>query len=311
MIIKIKSFLFKLFKFNINNDNVENNVKVEDKDLKIEIKKEEDEIKKDEKNEEKKEEKKEKKIDDDSNNNSQIFSSIFSSIMEGIKITMATLLSVFVPQYCESTGTTCTLKENFSDLTSFNEFVIFMNFLTLGLFIKLIFVQNKREAYLISHLDESKDYPYNSLEENIKSYPRILFRVKKHNKILKKYTSIVTYIFSLNVLFSSILIFYYFYDGFRSITTLLSNVLLVSTKLYHLNNISKECNQYKTKAMSTIHQTTISYNIPDKNYDTYGLFYTINKNKNNSRCKNRSYINFKRGYTRSSILKINKNKVKN
>ncbi len=272
--MNIKNIFLKfLTKLKSKNENIEgeNNNQSEPKteDVKIDVKKE--------------------KINDqneNNNNNTQIFSSIFSSIIEGIKITMATLLSVFVPQYCESTGTTCTLKENFSDLTSFNEFVIFMNFLTLGLFIKLIFVQNKREAYFISHLDESKDYPSNSLEENIKSYPRILFRVKKHNKILKKYTTIVTYIFSFNVLFSSILIFYYFYDGFRSITTLLSNVLLVSTKLYHLNSISKECNSFKTKAMSTIHQTTISYNIPDKNYDSYGLFHIVKKGVN--KCKNKS-----------------------
>ena len=109
MIIKIKSFLFKLFKFNINNDNVENNVKVEDKDLKIDIKKEEDEIKKDEKKDEKKEEKKdekkdekkeekkEEKIDDDSNNNDDSATCSFeylpifvSSISEFIGIALGT-----------------------------------------------------------------------------------------------------------------------------------------------------------------------------------------------------------------------------
>ncbi len=211
---------------------------------------------------------------DNNENRNQLISTIFTTIIEGTKIVMATLLSVFVPQYCSDTNTTCTFSQNFSDLSRFNEFVLFVNFLTLALFIKLILVQNKREAYLISHLDESKDYPANSLEENIKSYPRILSRVKTHNRKLKKYTNCIIVLFTFNVFFSSILIFYFFYDGFRSVSTLLSNVLLVSSKLYNLYKISKECNQFKTIAMSSIHQTTISYNIPDKQYDIYSLFHT-------------------------------------
>ena len=223
---------------------------------------------------------------DDTENRNQLMSTIVTTLIEGTKIIMATLLSIFVPQYCSDTGTTCTFSQNFKDLSSFNEFVIFINFLTLALFIKLILVQNKREAYLISHLDESKDYPANSLEDNIKSYPRILSRIKIHNHKLKKYTNVVIILFCFNVLFSSILIFHFFYDGFRSISTLLSNVLLVSSKLYNLHKVSKECNGFKQQAMSSIHQTTISYNIPDKKYDTYNLFHIKTKmnslnNKNN------------------------------
>ena len=218
--------------------------------------------------------------DDNNENRNQLISTVFTTTIEGVKIVMATLLSIFVPQYCSDTKTTCTFSQNFEDLSSFNEFVIFVNFLTLALFVKLIFVQNKREAYLISHLDESKDYPANSLEDNIKSYPRILSRIKLHNRKLKKYTNSTIILFFFNVFFSSILIFYFFYDGFRSVSTLLSNVLLVSSKLYNLHKVSKECNAFKPLAMSSIHQTTISYNIPDKQYDKYNLFHI--KQKNNS-----------------------------
>lgn len=203
----------------------------------------------------------------------EISSTIFYSVLDGIKIIMATLLSIFVPQYCENTGTTCSLSDNFTDLTSFNVFVLFFNFLTLASYIKLIFVQNSREAYFISHLEESKDHPINSLEQNVKSYPRILYRVKKHNKKLLLYTRLVLYLMILNILFSCSLIYIYFYDGFRSITVMLSNILLISSKLYSLYTISNDCNGQKTLAYSTIHQSTVSYNIPDKKYDKYMLFY--------------------------------------
>jgi len=228
--------------------------------------------------------------EEDCENNKQLFSTILTSTLEGAKIMMATLLSIFVPQYCQETGTTCTMSENFSNLSSFNEFVIFFNFLTLGFFVKLIFIQNKREAYFISHLDEDKDLPLTSLENNIKSYPRLLTRVKEHNKKLKKYTNIVVYLFVCNVLFSSILIFYYFYDGFRSVTTLLGHVLLVSSKVYNLYIVCKNSTGIKQNAYSAIHQTTISYNIPDKKYDIYNLFH---KNKG------RNIFNFKKRYLTS------------
>ncbi len=235
-------------------------------------------------------------------NNKQLASSIVTSVIEGVKIMMASLLSIFVPQYCPETGTTCTMSENFSNLSSFNEFVIFFNFLTLSFFIKLILVQNKREAYFISHLDEDKNISANSLENNIKSYPRILSRVKQHNKKLKKYTNIVIYLFILNVLFSSILIFYYFYDGFRSITTLLGHLLLVSSKLYNLYIVCKNSTGIKHSAYSAIHQTTISYNIPDKNYDIYNLFHSSNKNKG------KNIFNFKKRYLISQCKNKRKKK---
>ena len=47
---------------------------------------------------------------------------IISNAVEIFKVFMACLLSVFVPQHCPETGTTCTLKDNFNNLSMFNEF---------------------------------------------------------------------------------------------------------------------------------------------------------------------------------------------
>ena len=197
-------------------------------------------------------------------NDQQMTKNLFASFIEIAKVSMATLLSIFVPQFCENTGTTCTLAENFSDLSMFNEFVIAWNFITLGLFVRLSYIANKREAYLISHLDESREKPYNSLEENLYLYPKYIRRVREHNRSLKIITRITTYFFVLNIIFSCILIFYFFYDGFRSVSTLLANVLLVSNKLYLLHTICEDCNGTKTMALSTISLTPVSYNVVDK-----------------------------------------------
>jgi hypothetical protein len=37
--------------------------------------------------------------------------------------------------------------------------------------LKIIYIQNKRESYMITHLDEYKNYSYYSFEKNLKSYP--------------------------------------------------------------------------------------------------------------------------------------------
>ena len=203
----------------------------------------------------------------ETSNRNEIVSSVFSSCIDLVKIAMATLLSIFVPQYCEETGTTCTLQENFSNLTKFNEFVIGWNFFTLGLFVGLTIVINKRETYLINHLDASKDHAFNSLSINCKDYPKILSRVKEHNNKLHFWTWFTIAAFIFNVLVSAILIYKYFYDGFRSVSTLLANVLLVSSKLYMLSDICKQCRQAKMLALSTITFIPSSFNVIDQKYD--------------------------------------------
>jgi hypothetical protein len=206
------------------------------------------------------------KVIKDDDNNKQVFSSIGTSIVDGIKVAMATLLSIFVPQACGDH--TCTLQENFSDLTLFNEFVIAWNFISLGIFIYTSIIQNKREAYFISHLDESRDDPYNSFEKNLKPYPKIVSRVKNYNNKLHTWVITNLIFFSLNILFSCILIFYFFYDGFRSVSTMLANVLLVSSKLYGLLDTVNRCREANMLALSTIRQEAVSYNVVD---DAYAL----------------------------------------
>jgi hypothetical protein len=198
-----------------------------------------------------------------------IISGIFFSIIEGIRISMATLFSIFVPQYCEETSTTCTLQENFSNLTPFNEFVIVFNFLSLAFFSKLMYVINKREAYLISHLEDSRDHSYNSFIDNLKSHPMVIIRVNEHNQLLKKWTRITLITYILNVIFSCVLIFYYFYDGFRSVTTIVANLLLVSGKLHSLITIYNDCIKdiNKPLALSVSKTTQVSYNVIDPVYE--------------------------------------------
>jgi hypothetical protein len=215
----------------------------------------------------KKEERRSSITDMSKKDQQDLVSGVLFSIIEGVRISMATLLSIFIPQFCPETGATCTLQENFTNLSQFNEFVIFFNFLSLGFFCRLIYIINKREAYLISHLEESRDHSYNSFVDNLKPFPNVITRVNQHNNLLKKWTNITLITYILNVIFSCILIFYYYFDGFRSATTIIANILLVSGKLYSLISIYKECTKEKPLALSVSKNAQVSFNVIDPVYE--------------------------------------------
>jgi len=191
-----------------------------------------------------------------------------SSVIESYKVLMACLLSVFVPQYCPETKATCTISENFSDLSSYNTFVLVFNFLTLGSFLYLYICQNRRETYLINHLDSDKNEAITSLSKHCSNYPKILSRVVEHNNGVLKLTYATTLLFLMNTIFSSVLVVYYFYDGVRTATTLISSVLLVCSKLYSLYTILCECTSQKELplALSTFMLYPKGFNVVDEDY---------------------------------------------
>jgi hypothetical protein len=198
----------------------------------------------------------------------ELIQSYAVSILEAYKVLMACLLSIFVPQYCPETNQTCTLKENFSNLSMYNEFVIAFNFITLGLFLYLYTIQNRRETYLITHLDADKKHSITSFIDNCKDYPKIVSRVVEYNKKLQLFTKIVSFFFYLNAIFSGILVGYFYYDGFRTATTLIANVLLVSSKLFSMWSVMTDCNNDPQLALSTYQVMPVGYNVIDNDYIT-------------------------------------------
>ncbi len=216
-----------------------------------------------------------------SQDNKEIFISYVSTVLEFYKILMACLLAIFVPQYCEDTKTTCTFKQNFQNLSKFNEFVLFYNFATLTTFSYLYYIQSKRETYWITHLEVNKNKADNGLHESLtqhnhEKHKSILNKVIYYNTLINKLTKGAVINFYMNALFSSILIFYYYYDGFRSVTTLITSVLLVSQKLYSTYVISSECLKDKPLALSLVRLEPISFNDVDPDY----LLKNNNQNKN-------------------------------
>jgi len=202
-----------------------------------------------------------------STNQKEFVSSLFFTIVEVYKVFVATLLAVFVPQLCPETNTTCTLKENFTNLSEFNIFVLAFNFFTLFVFSWLYKIQTRRETYFITHLEINKSLPADNLKGLLNQYDKINKRVTFHNLNLFKVSIFALITYCINLILSAVLIFYFYYDGFRSVTVLLTNVILISSKIYSCIDISYTSRK-ETSAISLTKSSNVYYNDIDPNYSS-------------------------------------------
>jgi hypothetical protein len=204
------------------------------------------------------------------NDTKELLLTYFLTAIEGFKVLLACMLAVFVPQACsDHTGNgthTCTFNENFRDLSDLNSFVLAWNFFTLCALSTFYYKQSKRETYLISHLEVNKNLPDFGLGDSLEKYEKIKNRVGDHNRGLYKWAGISIVLFLMNTVFSSVLIFAFYYDGFRSVTALITNVLLVVGKLFTTLDITYGCVNHKCLALSTVRSEPISFNDIDPEY---------------------------------------------
>lgn len=195
-------------------------------------------------------------------------------IIELFKVTMACLLSLFVPQQCPPTDSNpssheCEMKENFTDLTSFNKFVLAWNFITLGALVLNYFVIYKRENFLVDKLEADPKFSRVNLPEVFKhtkgQYERIEMRLKFYNQWLFG-TSVVVIIFMIvNVIVSGVLIFRDYYYGYKSVTVFLTNLALVA-QLIKKNFENGYEGVFNSLALSCIELEPQSFNTIDPDY---------------------------------------------
>lgn len=198
------------------------------------------------------------------NNQQERFETIGSLLIECFKIFMASLLLVFVPQYCEDTQTTCTFQQNFTDLNNPNKGVLALNFFTLMVIFYYYYTEISRQFYFIKQLDINDSLPDNHLTTILQKYPEVKSNIDTHNSRFLSVINYTVFVFTINAALSSWVIYYYYYDGFRSVTALLTNCLLVSSKFYSDWSILKECITGESVALSTFLQEPQSYNCMDK-----------------------------------------------
>ncbi len=199
--------------------------------------------------------------------NSQDFEQIYNMVStlssELFKVVMACLLSIFIPQSCN--GNECSFQDNFLNLSIFNTFVLVYNFVTLGCFLYLYWIEVSREQWFITHFDYNpKENEYN-LHKYKESNPKLFEKMQVKNKYYMKTYNILKYLYFTNFIFSSVLVLYFYYLDYRTVTTLITNVILCWAKVMKGYGLAKKSFDEEI-AVSYYNTLNLSFNMLDHEY---------------------------------------------
>lgn len=187
---------------------------------------------------------------------------IFLFIFQSYKILMGCMLVLFVPQICDEE--VCTLTEKLENRDDKHMITLFFNGLSVLLFIILYGIELKRENWCVKYLDINHDFSDNHLSNVIKDRPELLKSLNKYNNNYFIYSLTLTFIYSINLILSSIVV-YDHYAGLPSITSYLSFIGLIVLKLYYALSISYS-SKTEQKALSSFMTEFSSYNVIDSDH---------------------------------------------
>lgn len=200
----------------------------------------------------------------------QKVSIIFTLIISSYTVIIGSFYCLFVPQACpdkvffsNSTSVpkhTCSLSENFTDLTTYNWVVLIFNAVTAAVLLVAFGYEYYREDWMVDQFDADESKPDNNLEKEIELYPEIK---QKFIEISYRYhvLFLLTAVFNIvNMVLSAILIFYYYYDGNQSITTFITNTIIIVTRLSKSIKMS-QINKERIKAESVFLTEQVEFNI--------------------------------------------------
>lgn len=191
-----------------------------------------------------------------SKNTQQILSLLFNLGLESFKVFMACLLILFVPQKCDDHE--CNFEEKLSDKKYYAAFIF--NFFTLFMCLISYYKEFTREKFIIVCLDVNKQLPDNHLRHIInQKSEKTLSKILKYNKSFYKFTSMAILVGITNFILSSVFIILYHYDGYKTLTSLATNFLLLSKTLSSNYTISKKSYDNRL-ALSTAHLEPVCYN---------------------------------------------------
>ena len=187
------------------------------------------------------------------------------------KILTGTLLTVFVPQSCETlleTNTTenriCTLTQNFENNDLYHKTTLYWNITTMVLFLGYYMIELKRENWSIKYLDIDNNKPDNSLKEIIKTEPELDEYMDRLNIYYYYFLLAAIFSYAVNVGLM-VKILYTDYHSSSTISCFMSFVLLVLMKLYNSFIVARESVK-NDKMMSAYMSEFVSYNVLDSDF---------------------------------------------
>jgi hypothetical protein len=218
-----------------------------------------------------------------SQNNSQRLTVILLMTLDSYRIIIGSFYSIFVPQICPDKPThsfngtnyyygnsteiqyhACTLEDNVTDLTDFNKFVLAFNAFTALLMLIAFIVEFRRENWIINHLDVDATKPDSNLRVEIEGYTKMKKSITRKNvRYLTIFIS-VGIVSLINCAVSAALIAFYF-DGLKTVTTFLTNTLLIGMRIVKSINVARTC-QLEMKAQSVNLSEPTTFNTIDTKY---------------------------------------------
>lgn len=201
----------------------------------------------------------------------QYMKSTINTLTESFKVIMACLLSIFVPQNCSinEDKMICSISENLYNLTDWNKIVLAFNFITMGFFGILYLSENFRERFLIKYFDKNESKPDNNLLSVLSSdYPDIKKRLHKYNCLVFYIYLTVFSFFLINSVLSGVLVFNDYYLDTRTITVFITNILLLSGKIFNGLSISFDSTRRNLAYSLTLYEP-ISWNVIDSNVEEF------------------------------------------
>jgi len=159
----------------------------------------------------------------------------FGVITDIIQIVFSVFCLFFIP-----------LSENisFQTLLSGQDIKIVILFLinifTFAGFIVIFIIEIKRELWLIHHFDYSKKYSSVHLATYKQRYPQIFEELKDLNWKYFIIYKICRYIYFVNFCFTTIILFGFYFQSYKTITNLLMSIWFCLSKLNKGINVGKE-----------------------------------------------------------------------
>jgi hypothetical protein len=213
---------------------------------------------------------------------------IIGILLEIFRISIACGLSVFVPQTCISDRAMCIslYKIVYLHKTNYTLFVICFNMSTFILFCLLFIIEIKRDEWIMKHFEYDTNESNTHINSLRSEYVTLFRKLHTYNIIYYRGYQVVAIIYFINVIISCIVLYQYYYD-FTTITVLLTNVCICSSKLYNGLIVSKTSldNNIPKCYFSKIF---VSFNTIDNNYvikNIDGPFFIITQFFSDTSCK--------------------------
>lgn len=186
----------------------------------------------------------------------------FTFLLEFYKVLMGTFLIPFVPQICDDHN--CSMSEIITKTSPMELSGNILNGLTFLFVAYFYYNELRREYWCVQYLDIDETKPNDNLDTEIEEYKKIKLDMKKINKSYKNSIHKTVIILCVNFLYSTTVIAFN-YSGINTITSIVSYIILIASKLNSSYTISNE-SVNKERAFSAFMKTPKTFNVIDADY---------------------------------------------